>query len=84
MARRDGSDRKSGTRTRAWLGTLNFLLIFLVNFTIGAAQGLEPTPTLSIATLTVTPTVLHLVTKDDIVRWVNAGRDRVRGRRIDH
>lgn len=78
MARRKGSDRKTGNRTRARIGFFVLSLIFFLNAASGSAQA--PTPTLSIATLTVTPTVLHLVTKDDMIRWVNNGRDKLGNR----
>ena len=45
----------------------------------------EPTPTLSVPTLTVTPTQLYIVTKDDLIRWVNESRSKLgyRGLKAD-
>ena len=52
------------------------VLLFFMKFsaTVFARQA---TPTLSIPTLTITPTQLYIVTKDDLIRWVNESRSKL-------
>ena len=73
MARRTGSDRKNDNRTGVWIGPLVFFLILFLRIDGVRAQ----TPTLSIATLTVTPTQLYIVTKEDLISWVNQARSKL-------
>lgn len=60
------------------------VLLFFMKFsaTVFARQA---TPTLSIPTLTITPTQLYIVTKDDLIRWVNESRSKLgyRGLKAD-
>lgn len=60
------------------------VLLFFMKFS-AAVFARQATPTLSIPTLTITPTQLYIVTKDDLIRWVNESRSKLgyRGLKAD-